>query len=507
MRITIRRLLLALLLGALFGSTAHAGTYAAASCAESDVASAVAHATNGDTVVIPSCSAGVAWTTTLSVSVGITLQGQGIGNTVLIDSAPKGGSGCSGASPMLAFAVNSPHAFRITGFTLQGGVPDTLICQPGHIAVSGTSTSMRIDHISFSNQQTVAIRTYGALLGVIDHCAFQGSHKQGIIIDHSTWGGSSNGDGSWNAATQLGSVNFIFVEDNTFTDPSAVGAGAIDVFGGGRVVFRHNTAAFIGGHGTESTGRKRGMRAFEVYDNTFTAVQSSQYTGVFIRSGTGVVHDNAFNDDGGNHYTAFISVVNYRDADSFSSWGACDGTGAYDYNSGTVYTSGTHAGASANNVLTDTTKSWTTNQWVGDYAIRNVTKGWGALIASNTSTTITNVGSSFGQSRTWDSGDSYQVLLSYPCIDQVGRGAGILLTGSTPTPTGWVNEVSEPVYQWDNTHNGSGGVNINSRSSHIVVERDYYNSPLAGYKPYTYPHPLTQGTGTNPAPPTNLQIK
>jgi hypothetical protein len=510
-------LLSALLLSVLFGKQAQGATYTAASCSESDVANAVAQATNGDTVIIPACSSTTpggtnTWTTSLTITVGITLQGQGIGNTVLIDNVSKGNSSCGAASPMLTMSPGTNN-FRITGFTLQGDAPDTYVCQPGHIVLTGTGSASRVDHISFSNQQTVGIRTSGCIYGVIDHNTFQGTFKQGVMVWHDGCGGDSYGDYNWNAATQLGTANFIFIETNTFTDPSAVGAGAMDNFGGSRVVFRYNTASFIVGHGTESTGRVRGMRAFEIYNNTFTAIEASQFAAFYVRSGTGVIHDNQFNDSGSFTYGATINVINDRDSDAFSPWGtpagsghpgACDGTGPYDGNAGTVYASGTYNGTSGvSNVMTDSTKSFTTNQWVGSYAIRNVTEGWGAIIASNTSNTITNASSAYGQSRNWNSGDSYQVLSAYPCTDQVGRGVGVLLSGATPTPTSSVSEALEPVYQWNNTHNGvSGSVTISSQSMRIVANRDYYdNTPMPGYTPYVYPHPLVSGTPP-PPPPT-----
>jgi len=509
----LKWLLFAFFLSALCSSEVKANTYTAATCSESDVASAVGKATNGDTVVIPACSA--IWTTELVVNVGITLQGQGIGSTVLIDNVPKGNSNCGSAYPMISFTVNSPNVFHITGFTLQGSAPDTYICQPGHMSLSGTSTAIQVDHISFLNQQTVGIRTHGSLLGVIDNCAFQGNHKQGIIVQMDTWGGDSYGDGSWAAPTQLGTANFLFIETNTFTDPSAVGAGAFDVFGGGRVVFRHNTASFIVGHGTESAQRMRGMRAFEIYDNTFTAIEPSQFAGFYVRSGTGVIHDNQFIDNGSNYYNGIINAINDRDNSAFPPWGApggsgnpgaCDGTGPWDTNTGTVYASGTaSSSSSANNLVANGSGAWATNQWVGNYAIRNVTQGWGALIRSNSGNSITNVGSAYAQNRNWNSGDTFQVMSAHPCIDQVGRGQGALLSGSIPTPTGSVNEGLEPVYQWNNTHNGSSNVTISSQSSRIVANREYYdNTQMPGYTPYPYPHPLTQGSGTPPAPPTNL---
>ncbi len=326
----IKWLSVVLILSAIFCTETRANTITAATCSQTDVANAVSQAAAGDTVVIPACASGVSWTTTLTVSKGITLQGQGIGQTVLIDNVPKGNSSCGGAAPMLS--VSGSTFFRVTGFTLQGSAPDTYVCQPGHLTISGSSQSFRVDHIAFANQQTVGIRTSGTLWGVIDHCAFQGGHKNGILVENSGYG-----DSSWASPTNLGSQQFIFVETNTFTDPSAVGAGAIDVDGGGRVVFRYNTASFIATHGTETSGRFRGVRAFEIYNNTFTAVQNSQYTAIFIRGGTGVVYNNAFNNSGTNNYVARIIVDNYRDHQPYTPWGQCDGTSSYDQNSQTGY--------------------------------------------------------------------------------------------------------------------------------------------------------------------------
>ena len=314
-------LLVVLLLSALFSKEAQAATYTAASCAESDVAAAVAKATNGDTVIIPSCPSTTpgganTWTTSLSVPVGITLQGQGPGNTVLIDDVPKGNSDCGGASPIIAMGPGSNN-FRITGFTIQGDAPDTYVCNGGHLNFNGTSTASRIDHLSFTNLQTSGIRMSGCVFGVIDHNTFNGTHKQGVIVQHDACGGASNGDYNWSIPESLGTASFLFIETNTFIDTAPVGAGAMDNFGGSRVVFRYNSASFVVGHGTESSGRRRGMRAFEVYNNTFTAAESAQFAGFYVRSGSGVIHDNNFVDNGSSNYNGFTQMVNDRDADSF----------------------------------------------------------------------------------------------------------------------------------------------------------------------------------------------
>lgn len=499
---------LAVVLLFLTGATAQAATINAASCSFADVTSAVNAAVNGDTVVLPSCPGGVSYTSTLTISKGITLQGQGIGVTVLVDDAPKGASNCGGSNPMLGFLVNSPNAFRLSSLTIRGSAPDSFKCQPGHLRLAGTSKAFRIDHVKFENQQTAGIRTFGDLWGVIDHCEFEGTNKQGVIVEHPNWGGQTDGDGSWADPTNLGSQEFIFIEDCIFTDTRPVGAGVIDMERGGRVVFRHNTAGFWSGHGTESSGRRRGMRAFEVYENIFTAPGPATFTAILLRGGTGVIHDNVFVGD----YTSIILASNFRDRDRFNPWGTCDGTSPYDVNDGIVYASGSHDGPDGvSNTLTDTTQNFTTacggaGCGAGEFSIRNTTKGWGSIIARVTATTVTNQSSTFGQGRVWNIGDSYEIRKAYPCIDQVGRGQGDLLTGSTPTPVGWPNQALEPVYQWNNTKNGVGSPTMSSNSVHIRVNRDFFNNVVKpGYTPFQYPHPLTLTSGGPPATPLNLR--
>jgi hypothetical protein len=490
----------------------------AASCAESDVAAKVALSSNGDTVIIPGCTSTTpggsnTWTSTLSVNVGITLEGQGVGSTVLIDNTDKGNSSCSGAVPMISITTPGTTSAHITGFTLQGDSPDTYICQPGHIVLSSFGTSNQIDHISITNQQTAGIRLYDCVYGVIDNNTFNANHKDGIINDGGECGNDSDGDYNWSQPSNFGGSNFLFIETNTFIDPGAVGAGAMDNFGGSRVVFRHNTASFVVGHGTESDQRNRGMRACEIYNNTFTAVENGQFAGVYVRSGACLIHDNNFVDGGGgNSYSGFINLINDRSTDAFPPWGApngsgnagaCDGTGPYDNNIGGVIASGTASGSStANNlVVSGTSPGWTTNQYVGSYTIRNVTQGWGAIISANGANTVTNSGSAYGQNRNWSSGDSFEILEAYPCLDQAGRGQGNLISGAVPTPYAWPSEASDPIYQWNNTHNGTGTITIGSQTTIIKSGRDYYDNTAApGYTPYTYPNPLIGGGGTVTAP-------
>lgn len=69
---------------------------------------------------------------------------------------------------------------------------------------------------------------------------------------------------------------------------------------------------------------------------------------------------------------------------------------------------GTHTGSNGVAVLTDSTKSWTTGQWVG-YYIKNTTDSSFALITANTATTIT--GTLYGGTNNdWSSSDAYSIV-------------------------------------------------------------------------------------------------
>ncbi len=69
---------------------------------------------------------------------------------------------------------------------------------------------------------------------------------------------------------------------------------------------------------------------------------------------------------------------------------------------------GTHTGSNDAAILTDSTKSWTVNEWVG-YRVNNTTDGSYAVITANTSDTITGtlVG---GTGNEWDASDAYLIV-------------------------------------------------------------------------------------------------
>lgn len=565
---SIKRFLFALPLTVLFVTGAKANTYTAASCNTSDVQAAVNQAANGDTVTIPACPSGVAWTSALTVTKGISIIGQGAGSTVLVDNTSKGDSNCEGTTPLISVSLSSNVFVRVSGFTINGA-PRQYNCgeSANHIAISGSTHQFRVDDIVF-NLQVTGVSASGDVWGVIDHNTFNDAADVfPVEVHHDSWQGIGGyGDNSWAQPDTLGQAGAVYIEDNTFsfTNSAMFPVGCFDSEAGGRLVFRHNTGCpFVGAHGLDSSGRWRSVRQYEIYSNTFTAQanpNANMYTGVFLRGGTGMIFNNTFNDNGPTPYITLVQVNNYRDTNGvYFPWGpnysgeGCDGRGPFDTNAGTVYASGSYNGASGTkDLLTDTTQAWAASKWTG-YSIVDTSVPWGSAIDSSTTTTITSEPAQQGTAHSWNNGDSYQILKAYPCIDQIGRGQGSYISGDNPTPVGPVNQAADPLYEWNNAHNSSTVSAIASNNpQHVSANRDYYdwtgsfngssgvgtgalsarpatctagvgywasdtntlyqctsaNTWSAHYAPYTYPHPLIQGgtggSGSSVNPPTGL---
>jgi hypothetical protein len=181
----------------------------------------------------------------------------------------------------------------------------------------------------------------------------------------------------------------------------------------------------------------------------------------------------------GSWGTVWFGLTAYRTVYTSSPWGACGGSGPWDQNDGTVYYSGTITGVSNGNLtMTDSSKTWTTNQFIpsgAPFSAYDTTQGFWAEIASNTATTLTIQGSIPEQTNAFAVSDRYEILRSTVCIDQPGHGAGTNLSGLTPSLTGGVNEGLDPIYQWGDTHSG-GNVNTpwSSDTGRIIAYREVY---------------------------------
>ena len=400
-----------------------------------NVRAAITSASNGDTVAIPAGTA--TWTSTLSVSKNITIQGAGQNATYINDNVPKQG-GLPTTIMMRCTGITGN--FRVKGFTVRGMAQDTQGYNKGTIDVDGSSHSVRIDHIMFDQPGTSAIQMTGSVWGVVDHCYFNEANAQmGVLVFYDSWGGTDYGDGSWEDSTHLGSGEGVYIEDNTFTGTGLGGTPAADSCYGGRLVFRHNSLINqnVVFHGTDSTGRARSVRSYEIYDNDFYAPDYMMDVGFRIRGGTGVFWGNTLHGNGNTFpyhgYKNAIVCEYFRSEQNYQPWGLANGQNPWDQNS-------------------DQSGHLTLDQ-----------PGAGL------------------------------------CLDQIRGNPPInQRTGSAA----WPRQQAEPIYVWSNNWTpvpNNPGALINPVTASIQLGRDIIdngNTPMPGYTPYTYPHPLVTGGGT-----------
>ena len=463
---------------------AAATTINAKSASQSDVAAAIASAADGDIVTIPGGTA--SWTRTIRVKKGITIQGAGVGSTIIKDSVQSG--------PLLDCPLAAGNLTRITGIEFQDGGRSRNELG-GILKFTGSNTNgsqFRMDHCQFDDLNGMIVAD--TVIGVIDHNTFIRAAKNGdsIVVYDNFWNGGTFGDGSWADATQFGTDRFLFIEDNVFKNNGGGQPGITDSYAGGRFVVRHNQIfdGTVETHGTESNQRARGVRAVEVYNNTYTGSDRNRFVGK-MRSGVILFHDNTIT----GYWTGLteFTLQAYRVDDVFAPWGGADGTSQWDVNSGPFY-SGT-ASAGGNHIVSLSGSPWTPNQW-GGYTIRRDAGGSPgfAQIQSNTSNTITFLGGVFG-SLNFNAGDAFKIYKVNQAIDQPGRAKGSLITGNPPVkPARWNDQNTEPCYAWDNISGGTQQVGFGQGDLIIRPGEHYFNNtPMPDYTPYTYPHPLVKG--------------
>ena len=518
-----------------FSGNSDGATIDAKSAALRDVESAIRSAREGDTVAVPAGT--VTWASGLAITKGITLQGathiDGAGtskpvlidDTVIIDRVPGesnpplpatgqaspekqqrlfGGMFDSGAKqnlaglgkswvhqPLIAVTLTSAQSFRLSGFTFRYE-PAARVIDSAAVHIQGTCPSVRVDHCHFDQlYRNPFIMTHGQIYGVVDHCVLDERQRALTFqIYHDGWEGQMHGDGSWTDGPNFGTEKFLFIEDNTFRNANGYLSVGIDGNAGARYVARHNYLVDtpIGGHGTESTGRARGVRAIEVYDNT--CVWNLVEPRGQLRSGTMIEFNNLWT--GNKAPRRSTTLTCYREFRPFSFWGGASGNNRLDSNDPHgLYASGKHTGENGSTILVVANAGWASNQWAG-YSVTNTSqtlKGKAvsvfhpsSYIESNTSDTINFArDDSFnGPNLTFNTGDGFAIYKASVALDQPGRGKGDLLADKDPAATGsWPHQASEPAYAWGNTYNNSQQVTLGSPYPTIKENRDFYNQQTA----------------------------
>jgi len=468
---------------------------------------------NGDTITLPAGT--FTWTTHVTITKGITIQGQTAVNsdtgvcedrTILQDSFRAGYPGGEG---FFHCTVNTGQFLRITGITFTNAPGNTAIQANGLIRVSGNSNTVRLDHLHFTNlRQANGVAIYGSVYGVADHIV---EHVTGQFVQNRAFnGGVPYGDQSYAQPAGYGGPNFFFFEDwyvNNRGGPNSAGGGW-DCNQGGKYVVRHSHLfdTEILAHSTGTFGRGRGGRAQELYNNDYHWSYYQTMDGV--ANCTMIAHDNTYVGIKPRGY----GLQTYRTFYNYSAFfNGADGRNHWDYNVTEsdgmthihghppyLFDSGTISSASGNDpcTITDTSKNWAPNHWVS-YSLRRLSDGATAYVQRNTHHTLTVRQWSPGDAH-WAAGQGYEIRRVLRAIDQPGSGAGDLLSGANPTPK-WLNQVREGCYSWNNIYTPDGshinftpGINAGLGPG-LVQGLDYFNdTPLPGYTPYTYPHPLTK---------------
>jgi hypothetical protein len=497
------KLLIATVLVSTSWSDASGTTWYSADPSAASVQTAINSASDGDTVIVPAGSA--TWTTTVACTKAIIITGAGIGQTVITSSL-------TGAH-ILTF--DGTKAFRLSGITFL----DTGAGYAGGMVMATTGNTWRIHDCAFGNS-TSKLKLTGLIVegtvGLIDHCTFNlaGGGSTGMWV-RGGGPGSTASDAIWNQTVAWGTADFVFIEDCTFTTALPnVANGAMDLYGGANMCFRHNTVTnlTVGGHGYDSGGYRSPFKT-EVYNNI---CNSTAHLAEFLQSrgGASLWHDNTCTDSSG--YSNTIQLNAYREAPQAftqlfvfnSNSGIANGTKVVDGNLAATPEVSTTTAASSNGVSLP----------AGTINVASTTgfpsSGQFLRVASSTSTLATTTvtytgitGTSFtgctGGSGTLATGDVvYKILFAgcaYPLRDQCGR-TGPTIVGTTST-----TQTLSPVYAWNNTINGSPMLVGGAQGAQVIVKnRDYYNSALPGYTPYPYPHPLVTG---GPSAPTNLHVE
>lgn len=343
-----------------------AATINAASPSRADVGSAYASASDGDTIAIPAGTA--TWTSGLTITKAITLQGAGIGQTIIRNNVDGYGN------YLMDWTLVANLTSRMTGIEFNDNGSDNTAPAFRFSGTNIDNRRLRIDNCKF-DQLLSSIAIWYTCLGVFDHnvVVARSSGVPGFIgqIVNSSWGYAADtgawGDGAWVEADNFGTDKFFFFEDNTFTNLYSTGLTALDGHSGARYVFRYNTMdrGSLEVHGAEAT-RTRAGRAQEVYMNTFTGNDTRSSIG-YWRGGVGVVFSNTIS---GWTTSATFSLLDNRSVVSgFAPISGADGRNNWDINhASNPFVTGTCSSAGTL-TMTDSGKSWTVNQWAG-YTVR-----------------------------------------------------------------------------------------------------------------------------------------
>lgn len=270
----------------------------AKSCAFTDVQSAIASSSSGDTIILPVCSS-PAWSSRLEITKqNLTIQGQGTSNTTI------NGFG---------FLISTlSHGTTITGIHFNAGTNVPVIRVSSGNDFSGTPvTDWVIDGNKFTTTKSGCISIFNGSTGLVSNNEFLDTNTDATIY---VWG---RDDIDWSTPSFHGEAGQnVFIEDNKFVATSITTNHAILSGWGGSYIFRCNKVTDSGGnntykdmvdvHGYGHGTNRRGGRAAEVYGNYFDNRNYSSRT-INLRSGSGRIFANRWINS-----STYIGLTDYR---------------------------------------------------------------------------------------------------------------------------------------------------------------------------------------------------
>ncbi len=475
------------------------------------VQAAVNAAAIDDVIVLPALTC--TWPDRLIINQAITLQGTGDPKGVAAHTIIQDG-GTSPQRGALEWTCVEGEAHRLTGIEFaDGGRTGTNANGVLRITCFNTGgTTFRIDNNKFNNLKGLNIRP-DRVIGVVDNNEFINPKNQFAIQPFDNQWNKTGifGDASWAAPLVWGSQDFLFVENNIMTVTGTSSSFCTDGSRGMRAVFRFNTLTnclFVV-HGTEASGRQRGGVGIEIYKNTLDGLnQETKLSN--IRSGSALIWGNtSTNLRAGSNSAALLTQD--RAVAVFSAWLGADGTGPWDVNDpANPIVGGLTATSQSPLNVTDNTQNWTVDQWVG-YTVRNTNCTARApntgnpnikarfnchgIILSNTNNTLTFLSPFFDADLAFAVGDGFEINRVLQVLDGIGRGEGTIINGTPPVvPAGFNDQVTVPIYEWDNPSN-QGDLNFIAHASCTGTCRE--NEHFYNHKPGTV-FDGTVGVGSGP---------
>jgi hypothetical protein len=518
-------------------------SWTAASASQSDIQACITAASSGDTINLPATNGITIWTSQLNPS-GKTLYfsgstqcsancaaGSGNGGTYSDNSGTCSSAGTcielnntSAAALLLSCTSSNFISWGYTTFIMENDASETT----GNIVASGTfgSACFRLHHLHviMPTSSATAIIVESAY-GLLDHIYFNDTTTSGAAaVPIVVFGNiADNGYSNWNAASQIGTNQALYLEDFTYTTTQTNTEGLFDGYGGARVVVRYGTVTGneLGGlHGYDSGGKYRSGMLVDINNLNISA---SGWQGEIMNSRGGMVlfHNNSV---GAGTWTG-LPLHYYRQSQptDTSYWGVAvsplnwipDSTtpGSYQNNSlnAPAFVSGNSY--SANSVVWDTngcnlltTAGGTSGSQPSCQTEGLTTTDSGGVVWQNVggiqSTSVTTAGFCAANPDTMCSSNSVCSALSSgdTCTRHVDASGGYPYRDQ---PCVGNNQVPTPCFAWGNTGSGlpSSVFGVDSPTP-LTLNVDYYqNTAMPGYVAYTYPHPLQ---GIPPSAPTSL---